>query len=680
MNCNRLFQPITINRMTVKNRMAMTAIAMLYSEDGTVNQRTRDFYVARAKGGVGMIIAGLTAPDPYIGYPNILRMDQDRFMPGWSELAEALHAYDCKLCAQLLTTGRYGQAKYMEGADQQISASDVFARMSGTTPRPMTLEDIHFIQDCYVKAALRCKKAGVDAVEISAGSGYLICQFLSPVTNHREDQYGGSLDNRCRFGVELVQKVRNAVGPDYPVIVRVAGNDFVSGGCTNEDCIAFCRKLEQVGVDLLDVTGGWHETAIPQLPGDLPRGGFVYLAEAVRDAVSIPVLSANRHNDPVEAETVLALEQSDMIGLCRTLVADPEWPNKVAAGAFDTIRRCLACNQGCLANVFSSLGPKSPTRPMECIINGYAGREAEEQADSQPATAPKHLLVVGGGPAGCEFAYRAAERGHTVTLWEKADALGGQLELAAAPPAKGEFRNLPQFYRGILKKCGVQVELNREATPEAVREGNFDAVIVATGATPKSIQLPGSIPVYTAAEILSKQVIAGRNVVVLGGGTVGCETADYLAQEGALSPEKLFFMETQRSETPELIQNLLNTSRRKVTLVARNRIGANFDFGCAWPMLKNLSRLGVRQLPKTQLTDVTDGEVILSVQDRKTGEVHEERIPCDTIVTAVGYASENRLYEALKEGDTPVYLIGDAKEVGKIAGAIRQADKLAAEI
>lgn len=678
MNYERMFQPITLNQMTVKNRLAMTAIAILYTEDGTVNQRTRDFYVARAKGGVGMIIAGLATPDPYIGYPNVLRLDQDRFMPGWADLAEALHAYDCKLCAQLLTTGRYGQAQYMEGADEQISASDVFARMSGTTPRPMTLEEIRFVQNCYAQAALRCKEAGVDAVEISAGSGYLICQFLSPVTNHREDEYGGSLDNRCRFGVELVQAVRDAVGPDYPVLVRVAGNDFVSGGCTNEDCVEFCKKLEQVGVDLLDVTGGWHETAIPQLPGDVPRGGYVYLAEAVKDAVSIPVLSANRHNDPLEAETILALEQCDMVGLCRTLVADPDWPNKAMAGTPDEIRRCLACNQGCLANVFSSLGPGAKVRPLECIINSFAGREAELK--TEPTDTPKKLLVVGGGPAGCEFAYRAAARGHNVTLWEKGNDLGGQLHLAAVPPAKSEFRNLPVFFQAMLRKYGVQVELNREATVESVKEVGFDAVIVATGAKPKTIDLPGSIPVCTAADILEQKVIAGRNVVVLGGGTVGCETADYLAQEGSLSAEKLFFMETQRAEAPEKIQQLLNRSRRNITLVARRKIGASYDFGCAWPMLKNLNRLGVRQLPRTQLVDVTDREVIVSVKDRKTGETHEERIPCDTIVTAVGYASDNCLYEALKDGPVPVYLIGDANEVGKVSGAIRQADKLAMQI
>lgn len=301
MNLKRIFQPITLNRMTLKNRLVMTAMHLLYTEDGSVNQRTKDFYLARAKGGVGMIIAGGVAADPYIGYSHMLRMDQDRFIPGWKELADAVHAYDCKLCVQFLTPGRYGRAEFVEGDDNVLSASDVYAKLTGSTPRPMTKEDIRLIQERYAQAALRCKEAGIDGVEITAGSGYLICQFLSPVTNKRTDEYGGSFENRCRFGVELVQAVRNAVGPDYPVMVRVAGNDFVSGGCTNEDCVAFCKKLEQVGVDLLDVTGGWHETAIPQLPGDVPRGGYVYLAQAVKDAVSVPVLSANRHNDPVEA-------------------------------------------------------------------------------------------------------------------------------------------------------------------------------------------------------------------------------------------------------------------------------------------------------------------------------------------------------------------------------------------
>ena len=245
MNLKRVFTPITLNQMTVKNRLAMTAMHLLYTEDGSVNQRTKEFYLARARGGVGMIIAGGAAADPYIGYSHMLRMDQDRFVPGWKDLADAVHAYDCKLCVQFLTPGRYGRAEFVEGDTDLLSASDVYAKMTGTTPRPMTAEEIRRIQENYARAALRCKQAGIDGVEITAGSGYLICQFLSPVTNKREDAYGGSFDNRCRFGVELVQAVRDAVGPDYPVMVRVAGNDFVSGGCTNEDCVAFCKKLEQ---------------------------------------------------------------------------------------------------------------------------------------------------------------------------------------------------------------------------------------------------------------------------------------------------------------------------------------------------------------------------------------------------------------------------------------------------
>lgn len=668
MKLQRLFQPFQINQMTVKNRMVMTAMHLLYTEDGSVNQRTKDFYLARAKGGVGMIIAGGAAADPYVGYSHMLRMDDDRFIPGWKDLADAVHAYDCKLCVQFLTPGRYGRKEFVEGDDNLLSASDVFARMTGTTPRPMTKEDIRLIQQRYAQAALRCKQAGVDGVEITAGSGYLICQFLSPVTNLRTDEYGGSFENRCRFGVELVQAVRDAVGPDYPVMMRVAGNDFVKGGCTNEDCVAFCKKLEQVGVDLLDVTGGWHETTIPQLPGEVPRGGYVYLAQAVKDAVSIPVLSANRHNDPVEAETILALEQCDMVGLCRTLVADPDWPNKAAAGAFQEMRRCVACNQGCLAHVFNN-------EPLECLLNSFAGREAQEI--TTPAAEPKKLLVLGGGAAGCEFAYRAAMRGHTVTLWEKREHIGGQLELVAAPPGKAEFGNLPIFYQAMLEKYGVQVELCHEATVEEIRSAGFDAVVVATGSTPKRWEIDSPIPVYPAADILTKEVIAGRNVVVLGGGTVGCETAAYLAEEGALSPDKLFFMMTQRSETPEKINQLLNTSRRNVTLVARNKIAADFDFGCAWPLLKNLRRLGVTQYAKAQVVEVNDGEVVLSVYDKKTDTHTIQRVPCDTIVTAVGSIPNHALYEALKGGSIPVYQIGDAEQVGKLTAAIRAADDLA---
>ena len=673
MEFKKLFEPLDVNGMTLKNRIVMTAIHLVYSEDGSVNERIKEFYWRRADGGVALAIVGGVASDNYIGYDSMLRLDDDRYIQGFAELAEGMHARGAKLGVQLLQTGRYGMSCYVEGDTDILSASAVASKISFDTPRPMTVEEIKTVQKRAGEAALRAKKAGADCVELTAASGYMISQFLSPVTNLREDEYGGSWDNRCRFGIEMAQTVRAAVGKEFPLIVRVAGNEFIKGGNGYKECVDFCKRLEAAGVDMIDVTGGWHETQIPQLPGDVPRGGFVYLAKAVKDAVSIPVLSANRHNDPFEAETVLSLGQADVIGQCRTQIADPDWANKVKSGRAELIRKCVACNQGCLANVFSG-------NPCKCLLNPDAGSEYIKT--EQNRSVGKKILVVGGGVAGCEFAARAAKLGHEVTIWEKAYDIGGKIAVVSAPPSKNEFAELPRYYKALLAETGVKLVLNKEATPENVRDSGFDAVVIATGSVPKKFKLPGSdkIPVYTADEILSKKAAAGKNVVVVGGGSMGCETADYLAHEGSLSESKLFFMMSQKSESQETIEELLNTSARNIAIVDIAKIGANFDFGCGWPVIKDLGRLGVKQFSKTEIVTVTDDSVQIKYTERKTGEIKETALPCDTIVMSVGYAPDKSLFEELSETDMEVYNIGDSNTVGKIIDAIADAKELANKV
>lgn len=674
MEFKRLFSPIKINGLALKNRVVMTAIHLTYSDDGSANDKVKHFYWRRAEGGAAMLIVGGIASDNYVGYPNMLRLDKDEFIPSYREMNDGIHARGALSCALLMQTGRYGKAAFVEGDDSILSASAVLSQMSGDTPRAMTKEEIKTTCKRAGEAAIRAKTAGFDCVELTAASGYLISQFLSPLTNLREDEYGGSFENRCRFGLEMVAAVRKAVGGDFPFAVRVAGNQFMKGGTSLEECVEWCKLLENAGVNMLDVTGGWHETQIPQLPGDVPRGGFVYLAEAIKNAVSIPVLTANRHNDPVEAETVLALEQADIIGMCRTLIADPDWPKKAQTGQENTIRRCVACNQGCFANVFSY-------KPCKCLLNYYVGKEYLEEENTK-TDSPKKLLVVGAGVGGCEFALRAAQRGHKVTLVEKGGRIGGQLELVSVPPAKHEFATITPYYETALCESGVQVWLNRELTAEDIRKGGYDGVVFATGSTVKKIPLPGnsSIPVYTAEEILSRQVIAGKNVVVVGGSSVGCETADYLVQEGSISEEKLHFLLSQNAEKGEKIAEMLHNSSRKVTVLDIAKIGSGFDFGCGWPVLKDLKRLGVKSLPFANILDITDHAVTIEAKDRKTGEVQQLSIPCDTIVLAVGYTSDNALYNELKDSDVPAYVIGNAKQAGNILSAIHQANELVSQM
>jgi 2,4-dienoyl-CoA reductase (NADPH2) len=673
MDLNYLFRPIQIGSLTLKNRVVMTAIHLFYSEDGTVNERLKQFYFKRAEGGISMAIVGGVASDNYVGYGSMLRLDDDKYIQSFAELADGMHKRGAKLCIQLLQTGRYGSTFFIEGDDCIISASAVPSKLSFDVPREMTVEEIKTVQRRAGEAAVRAKKAGADCVELTAGSGYMISQFLSPVTNKREDDYGGSWENRCRFGIEMVNEVRKHVGEDFPILMRVAGNEFMEGGNGYTECIDFCKKLEQTGVAMLDVTGGWHETNIPQLPSELPRGGFVYLAKMVKDAVSIPVLSANRHNDPKECELTLALGQADIIGQMRTLIADPDWVNKVQSGNDALIRRCVACNQGCFAHVFSG-------SPCECLLNPEAGMEYLHTETMTVKS--KKLLVIGGGVAGCEFAYRAAMCGHEVTLCEKSSALGGKIPLVSAPPAKREFANIVKYYEAVLNSSKVNVVLNTEVTADYIKDGGFEEVIIATGSIPKMFSLPGSsnLPVLTADEILSGNKLCGKNVVVVGGGSVGCETAAYLAHEGSLSEEKLYFMMSQQSENTETIERLLNTSDRNISIVDIAKIGANFDFGCGWPIIKDLRRLGVKMFSMSKILNVTDNSVIIEYTDRKSGEVKEQELPCDTIVMSVGYTSNNGLYEQLKGSGVSVHNIGDSFAVGNILNAIKQANALADKI
>lgn len=673
MEYKRLFTPITINHMHLKNRLVQAPIHMVYCPDGQCNERFTEYYKERAKGGVGLIIVGGCRFDDYGYSGGMMSLHDDDHIQGWKTFVDEIHACDpeVKIAVQLYHSGRYAKQKNI--GKEAWAPSAVFATYTRETPHAMTVDEIQLVIRKWAEGAVRAKKAGFDAVEILGSAGYLISQFLSPTTNVRTDEYGGSWENRCRFPLEVIQAVRAAVGPDYPVTMRIAGNDFVPGANNNENAVEFAKLIEQAGVDAINVTGGWHESLVPQITGDLPRSGYSYLASAVKKAVKIPVMASNRNNDPANAEEVLALGRGDMICLGRPLIADPEWCKKAQEGRSDEIRRCLGCNQGCLAKTFFG-------KPVECLVNGRAGREYLLKK-AEPATQIKRLLVIGAGPAGCEFAVEAAKRGHQVTIWEKAGVLGGQVNLAAVPVAKEEFRTIPDYYRAMIQKLGIRLELNREATVQSVKDADFDEIIVATGSSPRQLPLKtaGSIPIVTADAVLAGDVMPGKTVVVIGGGAVGCETAQYLADRGTISGELLKFLMAQEAEKPEKILSLLNNSDRTVVIVEMlKRIGNGFDAGCAGPVLRDLKRLKVKNYPLSQVKEITDTEVVVEQTTDEGGL--EIRIPCETVVVAAGRIPSSELYDGLSALGKPVHRIGDAGGVGKVLDAIRQAIDLSVQI
>ncbi|MEG1404092.1 MAG: FAD-dependent oxidoreductase [Oscillospiraceae bacterium] len=677
MQYKRLFEPIKIRKLELKNRVIMPAIHLMYNLDGYANEKFNEFYFARAEGGASLIVVGGCRFDDYGGSPGMMSLQTDDFIPGYKAFTDGMHARGAKVGVQLYHAGAYAHSFANDGR-QALAPSAVLSKFTKEMPKEMTKDELNEIIANWAKGAERAVRAGFDTVEISASAGYLICQFLSPITNLRTDEYGGSWENRTRFAREVVAAVREAVGPDYPLCMRVAGNDFVPGSNTNTEAVEFAKLMEQASIDMLNVTGGWHETVIPQLTGEVSSGGFTYLAAAIKDAVKIPVAASNRINDPVTAEKILALGEADLVSLGRPHIADPDWAKKAENGEGCTIRRCVACNQGCLAKTFFA-------QPVECLVNGFAGREFEKKEFKTEAL--KKILVIGAGPAGCEFAIRAAQLGHSVTIWEKSDKIGGQVNLAMCPPGKTEFKNLIEYHTAMLKKYGVALVTGKDATVADIKAAGADVVVTATGIAPNTIKLPGTstIPVCTAYDILEGKVIAGKNVVVVGGGAVGCETAQYMAREAALSPEQVYFMLSQRAETVDKVLGMLDTSNRSITILDVAKIGMGFEQGTAWPLFKDLNRLKVAQYSMANITEVCDNSVEVKTiepktkaqkaKERETGVSEPEKaidlhIPCDTIVLAVGAKPNSALYEALNAEGVAVYNIGDSAKSGKISDAI----------
>lgn len=661
-----LFDPIKIGALELKNRICMPAIHHCYTPEGLVNDRLIKYYETRAAGGAALLIIGGCTVDTIGGGPMMIGLHDDRFSEGLRDLTTAVKAAGARVAAQLYQAGRYTHS--LVSGSQALAPSAVASRLTRETPREMTLDDIEMAIESFAAAALRAKHSGFDAVEIIASAGYLICQFLSPVTNQRKDLYGGSWENRCRFGLEVISRIRAKVGPDYPILLRLSGHDFVPGSNTNLEAAAFAVEAEKAGVNCFNVTGGWHETRVPQITGELPRGGFAYLARGVKEAVHVPVIASNRINDPWAAEQILKDGLADLVNLGRPLIADPDFPNKAKQGRYGAIRRCIACNQGCMDSVFTM-------QSVFCSVNPLAGREDEIKVT--PAVEPIRVLVVGGGPAGLEAARTAAARGHQVTLWEKKPRLGGQLLYAAIPTGKHEFSTLLDYYKHELTELGVGVVLNKEASAENIIAFGAGAVILATGAVHLEAPFPVLVPdkVVPAQKVLDGSVNPGKLVVVVGGGAVGCETAITVAEMGTISAETLKFLIENEAEDLSTLRRLLNRGTRQVAIVEQFKgLGRDIGISTRWVVMKNIRRLGIKLFDETKVKAVTAEGLILE----KGGA--ETLLPAETVILAVGSRSENSLAEQLKGKVSELYLVGDAVTPRKITEAIREGFEAALKI
>ena len=532
----------------------------------------------------------------------------------------------------------------------------------------MTLDQIKEVQEAFARTAERAREAGFDGVEIIGSAGYLVTQFLSPKTNKRTDQYGGSFENRVRFPRELIELMRKRLGPDFPITIRMAGNDFVPGSNTDTETPQFARVYEQAGIDAINVTGGWHESKVPQLPMHLPRSGFSYLALNIKRAVSVPVMASNRICTPEEAERILREGCADMVNLGRVLLADPDWPNKAEKGRAKEIRPCVACSQGCTDMAFKG-------KPVFCVSNPFTGFETERSIPR--ADTPKKVLVVGAGLAGMEAAVTAAQMGHQVEVFDRAGWIGGQINLAGVPPHKGELLEFIRYYGAMSEKHNLPVQLNTAVDLNLIKSRNPDHVILAAGARPLVPDIPGADgpKVLSAWQVLAEKPLVGPRVAIIGGGAVGLETALFLAQRGALTPEALHFLFMYQAESVERLHELMVRGSTRVTVFeVLPKVGRDVGPSTKWVLLDQLKRFGVQVVTKAQVKSIADGRVEYVREEEPLAEEF------DHVVLAVGVKPDNALAADLEKAGIPYTLVGDCVRPGRIEEAIHGGFKAAVEI
>ncbi|MGC1404232.1 MAG: NAD(P)/FAD-dependent oxidoreductase [Thermodesulfobacteriota bacterium] len=626
----KLFQPFQLKNLSLRNRIIMAPmLSRLCDPEGIVSPKLIDYYAERARGGVGLVIVEYCYTDQKESKANQGQLGayDDRLITGLGDLAEAIQEWGAKAVLQICHAGRSTSSRFM---GLQPIAPSAMPGYSGEQAREMTLEEIEAVSESFARAAQRARDAGFDGVELHGAHGYLMAQFLSPYTNRRSDGYG---QDRGLFALQTLERVRHRVGGAFLVGYRISGEEFIPGGITLKETRAFAKRLAGQGIDYLHVSGGMIETAQHfVIPMYFSKGHLLNLAEGIKAEVPIPVIAVGAIHDLNLAETALQNNQADLIAMGRALIADPELPNKGKAGRREDIRACLRCNEGCSSRV-----PKGLTQ--RCAVNAEVGRERSMRI--HPVSHPKRVCIIGGGPAGMEAARVLALRKHRVTLIEKEKELGGLLRYAAVPDFKDELKDFVNYLKVQVQKLGVEIILNQRASLDSVRELKPEAIVLAAGSDMHLPEIPGVRQpwVGTALTLLSGAFQAGKRVLVIGGGAMGCEIAAHLGSQGkeVIVAEML----------AEVALDLENRSRQA--------------------LLQLLKEREVKILTNRKLAVIENGGAVLV--DDNQDQMHQ---PTDSVILAMGLKPNQALLQPLKEAFKEFYVIGDCLEPRKIYQAVHE--------
>ncbi|MFI6493000.1 FAD-dependent oxidoreductase [Streptomyces sp. NPDC050564] len=665
-----LLNPLDLGFTTLPNRVLMGSMHVGLEEAERGFERMAEFYATRARGGVGLIVTGGIAPNeagrPYEGGA---KLTTEAEAEQHAEITAAVHREGSKIAMQILHFGRYAYHQDL------VAPSALQAPISPFPPHALSDAEVEQTIDDYARAARLARRAGYDGVEIMGSEGYLINEFIAAQTNRREDRWGGSYENRMRFPVEIVRRVREAVGEDFIIIYRLSMLDLVPGGSSLDEVVTLAKAVEAAGATIINTGIGWHEARIPTIATSVPRGAYAWVTKKVMGAVSVPLVTTNRINTPEIAEQLLADGHADMVSLARPMLADPDFVAKAEAGRPEAINTCIGCNQACLDHTFSG-------KITSCLVNPRACHETELVLS--PTRLRKRVAVVGAGPAGLACAVNAAERGHDVTLYDAAPQIGGQLNVARKVPGKQEFDETIRYFRTQLELHGVDVRLNTRVTADGL--DGYDEVVVATGVSPRTPEIPGvdhpSVVGYL--DVLRDNAPVGDRVAILGAGGIGFDVAEFLTDSGDKASEDpaTYFRNWGVDMDYRAPGGLAAPERpappRTVHLLQRktSKVGAGLGKTTGWIHRTELKHRGVTMVPGVQYDRIDDAGLHVTV------EGHSQVLEVDTIVLCTGQEPRRDLYEELLAAGRSVHLIGGADVAAELDAkrAIKQGTELAAAL